>query len=382
MNVLCDLISFQSGYSGGGEYTKTICKEIITSKSAVVYGLFDSEKYIHSEYLLFIKEYPIQVIDIRKTPLSNIIRKYSIERIFIGVQSLLNQYDFKNVSCKMIVTVHDLRNHDIILNNIRGRLIYRSGLKAKLKQFVSRVYPTLTYKWAFSSLDINLLKKENVYITTVSNYSKAAIQYYYPQLGDKDIPVYYPPLKTIKKDRNNKDYVENKVLRKLVWDRKKYFLLVSGGVPEKNIDLFLRVFNRLSEIYPSYFCVVTGLSLKSDKDNILFLDYLSSSDLEYAYAHATIFVYPTYQEGFGYPPLEAMKYGVPCCISNVTSLPEIYGDSVVYFSPFYEADLFEKILYILEHFDLYRSRSLLRYEELLVSLNKSLFKIVDYILTV
>lgn len=66
MNVLCDLISFQSGYSGGGEYTKTICKEIITSKSAVVYGLFDSEKYIHSEYLLFIKEYPIQVIDIRK----------------------------------------------------------------------------------------------------------------------------------------------------------------------------------------------------------------------------------------------------------------------------------------------------------------------------
>ena len=112
------------------------------------------------------------------------------------------------------------------------------------------------------------------------------------------------------------------------------------------------------------------------------MDYLSSSDLEYAYAHATIFVYPTYQEGFGYPPLEAMKYGVPCCISNVTSLPEIYGDSVVYFSPFYEADLFEKILYILEHFDLYRSRSLLRYEELLVSLNKSLFKIVDYILTV
>lgn len=379
MNILCDLISFQSGYSGGGEYTKIICKEIIISKSAVVYGLFDSEKYVHSEYLLFIKEYPIQVIDIRKTPLSSIIRKYSIERIFIGVQSLLNQYDFKNVSCKMIVTVHDLRNHDIILNNIRGRLIYRSGLKAKLKQFISRVYPTLTYKWAFSSLDINSLKKENVYITTVSNYSKSAIQYYYPQLEDKDIPVYYPPMKIIKK---NKDYIENEVLRKLVCDRKKYFLLVSGGVPEKNIDLFLRVFNRLSEIYPSYFCVVTGLSLKSDKDNILFLDYLSSSDLEYAYAHATIFVYPTYQEGFGYPPLEAMKYGVPCCISNVTSLPEIYGDSVVYFSPFYEADLFEKMLYILEHFDLYRSRSLLRYEELLVSLNKSLFKIVDYILTV
>ena len=93
-------------------------------------------------------------------------------------------------------------------------------------------------------------------------------------------------------------------------------------------------------------------------------------------------MYPTYQEGFGYPPLEAMKYGVPCCISNVTSLPEVYGDSVVYFSPFYEADVFDKIQYLIENEKIYRKRSIKHYEMMKERQNSDLKRLIDYILSV
>ena len=48
------------------------------------------------------------------------------------------------------------------------------------------------------------------------------------------------------------------------------------------------------------------------------------------YKNANLFVYPTLYEGFGLPPMEAIQNGCPVLISNVESLKEIYGDSVIY----------------------------------------------------
>jgi glycosyltransferase involved in cell wall biosynthesis len=72
------------------------------------------------------------------------------------------------------------------------------------------------------------------------------------------------------------------------------------------------------------------------------INYLSASDLENAYAHAFVFVYPSLSEGFGYPPLEAMRYGRPVLSSNCSSMPEILAEGAAYFSPFYENDFYAK----------------------------------------
>ncbi|HKR00015.1 MAG TPA: glycosyltransferase family 1 protein, partial [Pyrinomonadaceae bacterium] len=62
--------------------------------------------------------------------------------------------------------------------------------------------------------------------------------------------------------------------------------------------------------------------------------YVSESHLPALYTGALCFVYPSYFEGFGLPPLEAMQCGAPVIASNLTSLPEVVGDAGLLVDPF------------------------------------------------
>jgi glycosyltransferase involved in cell wall biosynthesis len=60
---------------------------------------------------------------------------------------------------------------------------------------------------------------------------------------------------------------------------------------------------------------------------------IGDAQLAEAYRAATLFVYPSLCEGFGFPPLEAMAAGCPALISNTSSLPEVCRDAPFYFDP-------------------------------------------------
>jgi glycosyltransferase involved in cell wall biosynthesis len=62
--------------------------------------------------------------------------------------------------------------------------------------------------------------------------------------------------------------------------------------------------------------------------------YVAEADLPALYTGALCFVYPSYFEGFGLPPLEAMQCGAPVIAGNRTSLPEVVGDAGLLFDPF------------------------------------------------
>jgi glycosyltransferase involved in cell wall biosynthesis len=63
------------------------------------------------------------------------------------------------------------------------------------------------------------------------------------------------------------------------------------------------------------------------------LGYLPRDDLATVIAGATTLVYPSIYEGFGLPPLEAMACGVPVITSNVSSIPEVVGDTGLTLDP-------------------------------------------------
>lgn len=66
---------------------------------------------------------------------------------------------------------------------------------------------------------------------------------------------------------------------------------------------------------------------------IIFTGGVSDEELTAIYAQAKVFCFPSYAEGFGLPPLEAMASGVPVVVSNRTALPEVCGDAAVYINP-------------------------------------------------
>src|SRR5262249_43252408 len=68
-------------------------------------------------------------------------------------------------------------------------------------------------------------------------------------------------------------------------------------------------------------------------DRISILGYVSPADLAYWYAAATIFAFPSLDEGFGMPVLEAMAAGLPVVTSNRSALPEVAGDAAVLIDP-------------------------------------------------
>src|SRR5205823_2270427 len=63
------------------------------------------------------------------------------------------------------------------------------------------------------------------------------------------------------------------------------------------------------------------------------VDYVPLPQLASIYRSAELFVFPSIYEGFGFPLLEAMAYGIPSIAARSSSLPEIGGDATLYFAP-------------------------------------------------
>jgi glycosyltransferase involved in cell wall biosynthesis len=69
------------------------------------------------------------------------------------------------------------------------------------------------------------------------------------------------------------------------------------------------------------------------RENIKAISFVSDEDKEYLYNLSALFVYPSFFEGFGFPPLEAMKCGIPVIASNNSSLPEVTLGAAVLIDP-------------------------------------------------
>lgn len=135
----------------------------------------------------------------------------------------------------------------------------------------------------------------------------------------------------------------------------KYILSVASMLPHKNLDGLIRAFNLISPDDARYL-VLVGMKLKSfntireviksitlPETRIKLLGYVPDEDLPALYSMAELFVFPSFFEGFGLPPLEAMTFGCPVVASNSSSIPEILGDAALFVNPFDYKDIAEKM---------------------------------------
>jgi len=123
---------------------------------------------------------------------------------------------------------------------------------------------------------------------------------------------------------------------------KSYILFVSTIEPRKNLDVLLDAYARLRArgAYDGALVVVGRVGWKSESivprlraPGVHHLDYVAPPQLASIYRNAELFVFPSTYEGFGFPLLEAMAYGVPSIAAHSSSLPEIGGNAALYFDP-------------------------------------------------
>lgn len=122
--------------------------------------------------------------------------------------------------------------------------------------------------------------------------------------------------------------------------RRKYILTMGGTEPRKNTQIIARVFLQ-KDFFPNYDLVIigsewNGIPYSSDIchcKRIFRLEGLSEEDLHALYQHASVFVFASFYEGFGFPPLEAMACGIPVIAAKTSCLPEILDDAAFWFDP-------------------------------------------------
>jgi glycosyltransferase involved in cell wall biosynthesis len=135
---------------------------------------------------------------------------------------------------------------------------------------------------------------------------------------------------------------------------KKYILSVGSIEPRKNLIGLLKAYTLLDkQLKQEYKLVLVGFKgwenreimeiIEKNRESIHYLGFIADKELAQVYNLATCFVFPSFYEGFGLPPLEAMACGTPVISSNTSSLPEVGGEAVVYCNPHNTDDIKEKI---------------------------------------
>lgn len=384
-NILFDLSCLQAGPKAGGAaaYAKTILDQLIATHDSDVriFGLYNSTQTFHPLYEIEMVTTTnnIQLLDISRTSISLLIQQYNINTFFIPVGQYIIPYNLSNIFCRTIIVIHDIfdiessqMGLDAILHD--PNLQSKKGLiKNIIHHYIGRKKHIIQKKYAEL---LNFCSQQNVHVFSVSEYSKVALQYHCHALRNKDIDVLYSPAKKVVQ----KTEIENQELASLIENKHKYFLLISANRIYKNAYNVLNAFKLFSDKYPEYHIVTINYP-RSLFPNHISLSTLSESDLEFAYQHTEALIFASFFEGFGYPPIEAMKYGKPVLASNATSIPEITGIGGIYFSPFYSSDIYHALTtYMQTNISTLKQNSLNQHQTITAKQVQDLRELVDLII--
>lgn len=184
--------------------------------------------------------------------------------------------------------------------------------------------------WMLMLLQLTISKQ----VVAISNFTRSEINKWFCGIFDDKVSV-VPNGLSIKEQTNH-------TIPPYPVDA-PYILTVGNIKPHKNIINLARTFLQ-SKWCTTHRLVIVGehkgfrtkeREINIDDSRIIFTGRISDAELDQLYQHASLFVYPSFYEGFGLPLLEAMSYQLPIACSSIPPFHEIAGDSVTYFNPYH-----------------------------------------------
>ncbi|MFZ2299754.1 MAG: glycosyltransferase family 1 protein [Candidatus Moraniibacteriota bacterium] len=251
---------------------------------------------------------------------------------------------------KFIVTIHDLilLRYPTLENSTRAALFYRIKFAAYRLIIASAVWRA-------------------EHIVTVSHFTEQDILGRYPS-ARKKISVTYEAtdlscqllspeqerasLSRLGLLKKGAPETHEKITRDILHP---YLLYVGNAYPHKNLEALVR----MAASFPAYRFVLVGkedyfyarlkrIAERQGSQNVIFAGFIDDRELNTLYRFALCYVFPSFYEGFGLPPLEAMARGLPVLASRAGALAEILGEAARYFDPHTEGSFARELAAVLE----------------------------------
>lgn len=298
-------------HSGIGTYIKNMIPHLIGNYSLALLG---NKKILES----FPWSNQVKIIE-ADFPIYSISQQIYLPRLIPESTVFISPHyniPLRKISAKKrLVIIHDV-NHLAGLNKI---------------SFIKKLY-------ANYMIDAAVRKSDK--IITDSYFSQKEILKYI-QTGEKQIEVIHCGLNS-EEIRSLANLVNFKELRQKHKLPTSYFLYVGSIKGHKNLLSALKAFKLFVKKYPNYKMVLIGVKpdefLKNNetsglREGIIVPGFIPDSELPAIYSNALCLIFPSFYEGFGLPPLEAMSCGCPVIASNLSSIPEVCGNAALYFDP-------------------------------------------------
>jgi glycosyltransferase involved in cell wall biosynthesis len=324
MNIAIDARVLGKGITGTGRYLVFFLDKIdLDKRNNQLFLIINSDnflsKYSADKDFIYIKAPNMKKLDKIFSPiwlnifLPRLLNRYKID-LYFTCNILLPIKKIKNV--KTVAIVHDV--------------IHRAD--KSFYPFFYRLYLNFFLPQTLKNADK---------IITVSNYSKEDIVKFYKVEKEKIEVVYSSADKKFQPKTYSDDEIKRFSSKLNLPER---FILYVGVLEKrKNIVGLVEIALMLKNKGYNIPLVLVGKKgfgfdqienlIAKHNDVIIHFSFVDDDDLLFLYNNALVFVFPSFYEGFGLPPVEAMQCGLPVITSNTSSLPEVVGDGGILKSP-------------------------------------------------